>query len=338
MATTLKSALKRWRQIYVPSLVLSGIAKPIWFVCHHAAAQLRAKVARNGVRITLPNGRRMTIARDTGVGIASALFWHGIDGYEPATSKTLRCFFASSSTFIDVGANCGIYSILAALWNARTKVIAFEPYPQIFERLKKNVKVNHLEDRILCENIALSSRSGNAILYVPPSEGVDLEATATLAANGWQVRQRCPAVPVDAMRFDDYVQRHPMKVDLIKIDVEDFEADVLAGMSATVLRDRPFIICEILERNKEHRNERTRQLIESWNYTPYWITPLGYIRVSHFGFPRKGSQDFILSPVSAGDEIIEDPAVLLHARSKQTAGSEIAAKDASRMGPIVALG
>ena len=58
------------------------------------------------------------------------------------------------------------------------------------------------------------------------------------------------------MRFDDYERSHPMRVDLMKIDVEDFEADVLEGMHDTIERDQPFIICEILPRNKEHRNAR----------------------------------------------------------------------------------
>jgi FkbM family methyltransferase len=315
MAATLRSSLKRWREHYVPSLLLSGIAKPLWLVCHHTANLLQTKVAKNGVTFELPNGKKMTIGRDAGIALASLLFWHGLNGYEPSTSRALRFFFERSSTFIDVGANCGLYSILAGLWNPDIKVTSFEPFRPIFERLKKNVSLNRLDGRIVCENIALSSRSGNANLYVPSSEGADFETTGTLATNSWQVRKGSAAVQVDAMRFDDYECVHPMKIDLIKIDVEDFEADVLEGMSATVRRDRPFIICEILERNREHRNERTRRLIENWNYTPYWIAPSGYIRVSRFDFPRKDSQDFILSPVSSRDEIIDNPSVLFEARS-----------------------
>ncbi len=55
----------------------------------------------------------MTIGRDAGVGLASLLFWHGVDGYKRETSETLRFFFSRSATFVDVGANCGIYSLLA---------------------------------------------------------------------------------------------------------------------------------------------------------------------------------------------------------------------------------
>lgn len=121
-------------------------------------------------------------------------------------------------------------------------------------------------------------------------------------------------VPVEVIRFDDYERTHPMRVDLVKIDVEDFEADVLEGMYATIQRDRPFIVCEILPRNKEHRNERTRKLVEALNYTAYWITASGYVRVSRFDFERKDSKDFLLSPISTASEIIDDLTVLFELR------------------------
>jgi hypothetical protein len=107
-----------------------------------------------------------------------------------------------------------------------------------------------------------------------------------------------------------------MHVDLIKIDVEDFEADVLRGMVGIVRRDQPFIVCEILPRNREHKNERTLQALESLDYTAYWMTPSGYIRVSRFDFERD-STNFLLSPVSVPGEVLSDPNPLWEARQRQ---------------------
>lgn len=177
-----------------------------------------------------------------------------------------------------------------------------------------NVALNHLDGRVVCENVALSSQSGIGVLHIPQREGKDFETTGTLASESWQVREGAPGVQVETIRFDDYERSHPMRVDLIKIDVEDFEADVLEGMYATITRDRPFIICEILSRTKEHKNERTRKLIEALDYTAYWITPSGYVRVSRFDFERNVSKDFILSPISARSEIINDLSVLFSLR------------------------
>ena len=308
MAGGLTRILRRWRDRYYVSLLLANSVKPLHWISLRAALQMQRKVRKNGVTLRLPNGRKMTIARDTGIAISSALFWHGLDGYEPATSCTLRFFFERVATFVDVGANCGLYSVLGALWNPDLQVIAFEPVPAIFAGLQKNVRLNQLESRVHCENVALSSQSGTATFFMPTGEGLDVESTGTLASESWQARNGFPRMEVETVRFDDYEPRHPMHVDLVKLDVEDFEADVLEGMQATITRDRPFIVCEVLPR--VHRNQRTRNMIEALQYQAYWITPTGYIRVSHFDFDRGNLTDFLLSPVSTPDTVIDNLGVL----------------------------
>jgi FkbM family methyltransferase len=195
-------------------------------------------------------------------------------------------------------------------------VVAFEPVPEIFERLTRNVRLNQLETRVRCENVALSSQSGRAILFLPAHQGADLETTGTLTVESWQARKGSPRIEVETLRFDDYEARHPMQVDLIKIDVEDFEADVLEGMRATIMRDRPFIICEVLPR--PHRNQRTRDIVAALNYQPYWITSAGYIRVPHFDFARGDFTDFLLSPVSTDDAVIDDPRMLWKLKQQES--------------------
>jgi FkbM family methyltransferase len=302
--------LNRFRESYYGSLLLASVAKPVHDVCKRVSRTLERKVRKNGAAIRLANGRTMLIGRDCGVWLGTALFWHGLDGHERETSQVLQFFFARSATLIDVGANYGFYSILGALWNPNLQVVAFEPVPAIFASLKKNIALNHLEGRVICENLALAGQSGEADLYLPDKEGMDYEATATLAPDSWQVRRGSPHLRVTTVSFDDYEASHPMKIDLIKIDVEDFEATVLAGMQGIIRRDRPFIVCEILPRNREHKNEQTRQIVESLGYTPYWITPVGCVRVSRFDFERPHHTDFLLSPVSVPDEIVTNLDVL----------------------------
>jgi len=284
------------------SQLLAYSAKPLRFVSAQAALHLEQKVRKNSVTIRLPNGTNMSIGRNSGIGIASLLFWHGLDGYEPETSRALRFLFERATTFIDVGANCGLYSILGALWNPKLQVIAFEPVPSIFGGLKKSVLLNQLEGRVRCENVALSRESGHATFFLPSGEGLDVESTGTLTTDSWQSRKGSPRIEVETVRFDEYETRHPMRVDLVKIDVEDFEADVLEGMQGVIARDRPFIVCEILPR--PHGNQRTRRIVEALNYQPYWITSAGYVRVPRFDFDRGKFTDFLLSPVSTPDIVL----------------------------------
>jgi hypothetical protein len=111
-----------------------------------------------------------------------------------------------------------------------------------------------------------------------------------------------------------------MRVDLIKIDVEDFEADVLEGMQKIILRDRPFIVCEILPRL--HGNQRTCRIVEALNYQPYWITSAGYIRVPRFDFGRGNFTEFLLSPVTTPDTVLDKVDVLWDIKKRRVEPAE----------------
>jgi FkbM family methyltransferase len=319
--------MKRCRDKHYVSLFLASIARTLRSACLGLANQIQSKVHKDSATIQLPNGKTMRIARDCGRWIATSLYWHGLEGHEPETSRTLQFLFERSATFIDVGANYGFYSILGALWNSKLRVVAFEPVPQICQGLRQNVALNRLEDRVVCENLALADRCGQATFFLPGWEGTgldgsgaerkDLDSAGTLVADGWQARKNSPRIQVETVRFDDYEKRRPMRVDLVKIDVEDAEADVLAGMLEVIKRDRPFIVCEVLPRT--HRNERTRDIVASLEYQPYWITPSGYIRVPRFDFGRSDLQNFLLSPVSTPEIVLPDLGVLWELRFARAA-------------------
>lgn len=195
--------LKRCRDNHHVGSFLATIARPLHSACLGLATQIRRTVHKDSAAIRLPNGKIIRIARDSGVWIATALFWHGLDGHEPETSRTLRFLFERSATFIDVGANYGFYSLLGALWNPNLRVVAFEPVSQIHEGLRQNVALNRLEDRIVCENLVLADRSGKATFFLPGgegkrSEGKDLDSSGTLVADGWQARRNSPRIEVDS--------------------------------------------------------------------------------------------------------------------------------------------
>ena len=111
---------------------------------------------------------------------------------------------------------------------------SFEPVPQIYQGLTRNISLNGIGSRVTAYPAALSDRSGRATFFLPTSQSAEYESTGTLVSESWQSRQKSPSFEVETMRFDDFERSHPMKVDLIKIDVEDFEASVLRGMAETI--------------------------------------------------------------------------------------------------------
>jgi FkbM family methyltransferase len=205
---SLGSVLKRSRENYYASLLFSAAGRPIYRLARFVADQIQKKVRCNGVCIALPNGSELRLARNAGVTLASNLAWHGLEGYEPATARTLRFFFERSRTFVDVGANYGFYSLLGALWNSSLRVLAFEPVPEIYDGLKRNITLNHVNDRVTPVCQALSNTSGTATFYLPPSEGCDRESTGTLAAYGWQNRPGSARLQVQTTCFDDFEKEH----------------------------------------------------------------------------------------------------------------------------------
>ncbi len=76
--------------------------------------------------------------------IASAIFWGRTDEFEPETVKTVAALAPSIRTFVDIGANTGIYSVLVARVNPRARVYAFEPVVGVFSALARKIQVNRL--------------------------------------------------------------------------------------------------------------------------------------------------------------------------------------------------
>ena len=66
----------------------------------------------------------------------------------PLPMLTMAIIVRNLGMFLDVGANNGLYSVLAGISRPDVKIIAFEPYPPALEVLKRNVSANGLLDRV----------------------------------------------------------------------------------------------------------------------------------------------------------------------------------------------
>lgn len=144
-------------------------------------------------------------------------------------------FLRPEDRFVDVGANAGSYTVLAAgVVGAMT--IAIEPIPATFERLLDNVNVNRLNDRVECHNCGAGARA--AALHF--TAGAD---TMNHAVSGPDDAHGSIIVPVNTL--DDLVPiDRPV---FMKIDVEGFESAVLQG--ATRLLRSPQLRGMLVEMN-----------------------------------------------------------------------------------------
>ncbi len=147
--------------------------------------------------------------------------------------KTETTWFLSSlrpgDVVVDVGANVGYYTVLAGLLVGDTgRVYAFEPDPQNFELLRRNVALNGLHNVIL-ENKAASNEAGQLSLYLDEENKGDHRI---YQPEGEQRR----SIDVEAVRLDDYFEGVEDSVDFVKIDTQGAEFAILEGALGILAR------------------------------------------------------------------------------------------------------
>ena len=131
--------------------------------------------------------------------------------------------------FVDIGANQGLYSLIAALNPKCRQVIAFEPVPATHARLAANVALNRQAARTDLHELAIAGNAGEVTISV----AADHTGTATLAGRGDAAASGGAVVirTIDAAMLEPFLAGAlPL---FVKIDVEGLEAVVIAELAKT---------------------------------------------------------------------------------------------------------
>ncbi|KYG64752.1 hypothetical protein AZI86_11130 [Bdellovibrio bacteriovorus] len=174
----------------------------------------------------------------------------GVDSYESENQKYISRVLSNDSVFLDVGANVGIYSVLAAMEGPNTKVYAFEPDSKSRECIQANIDHNGLNNiKIVSE--ALSDREGTAVFYMDQNN----HGGNSLNKDSIPNVETAKKVSVSLTTMDLFVKKEDLKkIDLIKIDVQEHEVEVLNGAIETLKKFRPIVLIEcstLTEGNKD---------------------------------------------------------------------------------------
>jgi FkbM family methyltransferase len=244
------------------------------------------------VRDTLPNGRTLVLWSQADDWVSNLVFWEGWQAYEP---ETVRLFFElarRARVTVDVGAFVGYYALLAGHANPAARVLALEPFPETFARLRANVALNAL-DNIECIAAAAGDQEGTADFFAS-SGGLPCSSSLSYAFMKGTPDIRSTRVVVVALdRL--LVERNVQRVDLVKLDTETTEVQALRGMSRTLERDQPTLICEVLRgRGVEQDLEA---LLRTFGYRFYLLTPDGPEEREHIeGHPEWLNYLFSVGP------------------------------------------
>ena len=177
---------------------------------------------------------------------------------EPNEFAFLDRILQPGMTFLDVGANDGIYAVFAASRVGPDGTVwAFEPSSREVARLRFNLDLNHLSVRVF--PIALADVSGQANLTVG---GYEHEAHNTLGAFAYQGIEAKGTETVVLRRLDAVLQDDPLaRIDVMKLDVEGAELRVLRGAISTIEHYRPYILFEVSEKSLRHQNSSREELL-----------------------------------------------------------------------------
>ena len=142
--------------------------------------------------------------------------------------------------FIDVGANIGIYSLLIANRFDNIQICSFEPHPDAFKRLKKNIEQNKFGNNIQATNLGLSDTKGLMFIEGPKNFGINQSGGATLHSKG--------SNRVNISTGDKEINVSKENI-AIKIDVEGHEIKTLKGFKNIFDSNNIFLQIEIFDEN-----------------------------------------------------------------------------------------
>lgn len=196
-------------------------------------------------------------------------------GGEPEVQQVLQNQLRPGMTFYDIGANIGLFSLIAArLVGASGRVVAFEADPEIAARLREHVSRNGFTWASVEEKAVWSEPKTVHFARIDPETSPD-RGLGHVVATGED-----GAIEVSAVSLDDFALTHAAP-DFLKCDVEGAETEVFQGAARLLDEKRPGIICEM------HSQENRRQLVEEFSRAGYACTPIGTNHVLALPYSQK---------------------------------------------------
>ena len=163
--------------------------------------------------------------------VSCTLYNYG--AFEPAVSNIFDSLIEMGDTILDVGANFGLFSLLAAdrlrTLGGGGRVVALEPDPRNIERLEVNLRVNGFSEVVVVPN-GLFDRDSTGVLYLSDPKQRNMGTSSVLSHAPRQQSVEIPLVTLDTFLRE----RGIAHVDLLKMDIEGAELAALSGARAAL--------------------------------------------------------------------------------------------------------
>lgn len=152
----------------------------------------------------------------------------------------------AGKTVYDVGAHIGLMTLFfSRAVGEAGYVVSFEPNPETFATLRKNVEMNKLAN-VRLANLGLAEKRETLTMVVGEAEGAmgTMDKELQEGLHKWGIKTK--TLSVEVYPLDEYISLNSLPdPDFIKIDVEGYEYNALLGMQETIRRCGPSILVEI---------------------------------------------------------------------------------------------
>lgn len=154
--------------------------------------------------------------------------------YEVEETSYFRKNFNAGMTFVDVGANIGLFTALAICQGA-SQILAIEPHSESFGFLKKTIVKNNPLMSVSTEKVAVGSKSGEGKLYLNPFNKGDNRIIGS--------KELVEGESIAIRTLDSICAKHGISsIDFLKIDVQGSELGILEGAVGVLGNSRRCII------------------------------------------------------------------------------------------------
>jgi FkbM family methyltransferase len=162
--------------------------------------------------------------------------------YEPHTTRAIANTLKVGDVFLDLGANIGYFSLLAAsIVHETGKVIAFEPNVQNLQLLYSSILENRFENVTVYPFAASNS---NQILRLTSFGSNGYLEAALSGGSNFQL--------VQSVILDELL-KHEKRLDVVKMDIEGYETLALRGMDEIIKKHKPILFTEFSPWHIRHR-------------------------------------------------------------------------------------
>lgn len=227
--------------------------EPVQHVLRALGIQIPYRLAKyfnyKGLVKFVVNNKQL-VMRSYNTPIEITIFWRGVfNGRESAELRVWRDLLHDKSIVFDVGANNGVYSLLASVYTNQP-VYAFEPVPSVRAMLEENIVLSKIKNIHVYKEV-VSDECGQVTMHIPTDTGAwtdiaSIDKSFVTLRSSSSRELVCESITIDAFMSQKNIDRTlPL---LLKIDVEGAETKVLKGMIDTLAHYQVVALVELLDK------------------------------------------------------------------------------------------